>query len=43
MIFLVWLPYRFTNVTCLAEFCHTAPNLGPIEMFSYLAVGFIDA
>ena len=41
--FLVWLPYHLTSVTSLAKFCHTVPNLKPIEMFGYLAVNFIDA
>ena len=39
-IFLVWLPYHLTSVTSLAKFCHTVPNLRPIEMFGYLAVSF---
>ena len=40
---LVWLPYHLINVISLAKFCNTAPDLRPIEMFGYLAIGFIDA
>ena len=35
-----WFGYQLTNVTSLAKFCHTAPNLRPIKMSGYLAVGF---
>ena len=42
-IFWLWFPYHLTSVTSFAKFCYTASNLGPIEMFGYPAVSFIDA
>ena len=32
----------FDKYDKLTKFCHTGPNLRAVEMFHYLAVGFID-